>query len=66
MKASGIKVVLIATALVLSACSGTPTTRSCFSDACKLGGHYTQLSTGGSASALGNSYNEYGSNLLHD
>ncbi|PMY37294.1 hypothetical protein C1Y35_19585 [Pseudomonas sp. GW456-L14] len=66
MKVNGLKVVLIAATLVLSACSGTTTTRSCFSDACKLGGNYTKLNTGGGASALGNSYNEYGSSLLHD
>ncbi|KAA5843563.1 hypothetical protein F2A38_09820 [Pseudomonas chlororaphis] len=65
MKVNGLKVVLIAATVVLSACSGT-TTRSCFSDACKLGGNYTKLNTGGGASALGNSYNEYGSSLLHD
>lgn len=66
MKTSRIKVALIAATLALSACSGTPTSRACYSDACKLGDHYTQLDSGSRASALGNSYNEYGSSLLHD
>jgi len=64
MKLSCVKVFLMAATLLLSACSGT-TPRSCFSDACKLGGGNTQLNIGGGAS-LGNSYNEYGSTLLHD
>lgn len=63
---SPFKIVLLATALFLSACSGTTPTRSCYSDACKLGGNNASLNLRGSASSLGSNFNEYGSGLLHD
>jgi hypothetical protein len=59
------KVVLITSALLLSACSGMSTS-TCFSDACQqLDGHSpNKVNFGGSA--IGNSFNEYSSGLLHD
>ncbi|WP_448092315.1 hypothetical protein [Pseudomonas lini] len=59
------KVVLITSALLLSACSGMSTS-TCFSDVCQsFDGHNPNtLNLGGSA--IGNSFNEYSSGLLHD
>ena len=59
------KVVIIAGALLLSACSGMSTS-TCFSEACQpFDGHNPNtLNLGGSA--IGNSFNEYSSGLLHD
>lgn len=65
MKSSYFKVILVATALLLNACSAAPT-HSCFSDSCKLGGGYSKQNVGGGGAALSNSYNQYGSSLLHD
>jgi hypothetical protein len=60
-----IKVVLIAGALLLSACSGVSTS-TCFSEDCQqFDGHSAnKVNFGGSA--IGNSFNEYSSGLLHD
>lgn len=65
MKSSLFKVVLIAGALLLSACSGV-TTSSCFSEGCQQfdGRSPNTLNLGGSS--IGNSFNEYSSGLLHD
>ncbi|KNH45002.1 hypothetical protein [Pseudomonas lini] len=59
------KVVMIAGALLLSACSGMSTS-TCFSEACQqFDGHSpNKVNIGGSA--IGNSFNEYSSGLLHD
>ncbi|WLG86779.1 hypothetical protein [Pseudomonas cucumis] len=59
------KVVLIAGALLLSACSGVSTS-TCFSEGCQqFDGHgANRLNLGGSS--IGNSFNEYSSGLLHD
>ncbi|WP_237886319.1 hypothetical protein [Pseudomonas sp. PGPR40] len=59
------KVVMISSAELLSACSGMSTS-TCFSEACQqLDSHNpNKLNLGGSA--IGNSFNEYSSNLLHD
>ncbi|WP_448111339.1 hypothetical protein [Pseudomonas lini] len=59
------KVVLITSALLLSACSGMSTS-TCFSEACQqFDGHSpNKMNFGGSA--IGNSFNEYSSGLLHD
>ncbi|MGV8890814.1 MAG: hypothetical protein ACOH2P_22825 [Pseudomonas sp.] len=59
------KVVLIAGALPLSACSGVSTS-SCFSEDCQsFDGHSpNKLNFGGSA--IGSSFSEYSSGLLHD
>lgn len=61
------KVVLIAGALLLSACSGV-TSSSCFSEDCQsFDGRSpspNKLNMGGSA--IGNSFSEYSSGLLHD
>ncbi|WP_256244253.1 hypothetical protein [Pseudomonas sp. PH1b] len=57
---------MISTALLLSACSGTPpTTHSCYSDNCRLGGGMTKLNVNG-GNSLSNSFNQYGDSLLHD
>jgi hypothetical protein len=60
-----IKLVLITGALLLSACSGVSTS-TCFSEDCQqFDGHSAnKLNLGGSA--IGNSFNEYSSSLLHD
>lgn len=62
------KVVMIAGVLLLSACSGVSTS-SCYSEDCQsYDGHSAnnpnQLKFGGSA--IGNSFSEYSSGLLHD
>ncbi|WP_030132414.1 hypothetical protein [Pseudomonas sp. QTF5] len=59
------KVVMIAGALLLSACSGMSTS-TCFSEACQQFDSLSpnKLNLGGSA--IGNSFNEYSSGLLHD
>jgi hypothetical protein len=59
------KVVLITGALLLSACSGMSTS-TCFSEGCQsFDGHSpNKVNFGGSA--IGNSFNEYSSGLLHD
>ncbi|MHC8285374.1 hypothetical protein ACYZUD_00695 [Pseudomonas sp. XS1P51] len=62
------KAALIAGALLLSACSGVSTS-SCFSEDCQsFYGHRSnnpnKLSFGGSA--IGSSFSEYSSGLLHD
>ncbi|MDT9678150.1 hypothetical protein HTX81_08490 [Pseudomonas lini] len=59
------KVVMISSVLLLSACSGVNTS-TCFSEACQqFDGHSSnKLNLGGSA--IGNSFNEYSSGLLHD
>lgn len=67
MKSNLFKVVLIAGALLLSACSGSAmTTSSCFSDGCQqFDGHSAnKLNFGGSA--IGSNFNQYSSGLLHD
>lgn len=67
MKSNLVKVVLIAGALLLSACSGSGvTTSTCFSEGCQPfdGHHANTLNFGGSA--IGNNFNEYSSGLLHD
>lgn len=68
MKSNLVKAVLIAGALLLSACSGSGTsTSSCFfSDGCQQfdGRSPNKLNFGGSA--IGNNFNEYSSGLLHD
>ncbi len=65
------KVALIAGALLLSACSSSPTVNSdpCFSGGCQAFGDHSpskaaKMNFGGSG--LGSSYEEYGSGLLHD
>ncbi|MCO8313377.1 hypothetical protein [Pseudomonas mandelii] len=60
-----LKVVMISSALLLSACSGMNTSM-CFSEGCRqFDGHNpNKLNLGGSA--IGNSFNEYSSGLLHD
>lgn len=60
-----VKVVMIAGALLLSACSGVSTS-TCFSQGCQsFDGHgANQLKFGGSP--IGNSFSEYSSGLLHD
>ncbi|AWM91335.1 hypothetical protein DJ564_11100 [Pseudomonas sp. 31-12] len=59
------KVVMITSALLLSACSGV-STRTCFSEGCQsFDGHgANKLNLG--ASAIGSSFSEYSSGLLHD
>jgi hypothetical protein len=64
MKLNCLKVLLIGATLLLGACSSA-TTHPCYSDKCRLGGGVSNLNLNGN-SALGNSFNEYGSNLLHD
>ncbi|MGC5703818.1 hypothetical protein J4P02_26830 [Pseudomonas sp. NFXW11] len=59
-----LKVLLLGCTVLLSACSAT-TTHSCYSDNCRLGGGMTKLNVNGN-SALGSSFNQYGSSLLHD
>jgi hypothetical protein len=65
MKSNLFKVVFIAGALLLSACSGV-TTSSCFSEGCQQfdGRSPNKLNLGGSS--IGNNFNEYSSGLLHD
>ncbi|MEB0045613.1 MULTISPECIES: hypothetical protein [unclassified Pseudomonas] len=65
MKSNLLKVVLIAGALLLSACSGVSSS-SCFSQDCQsLDSHNpNKLKFGGSA--IGNNFNQYSSGLLHD
>jgi hypothetical protein len=63
-----IKVVLIAGAVLLSACSGVSTS-SCFSEDCqsfdgRSPSNPNKLNFGGSA--IGSSFSEYSSGLLHD
>ncbi|KPG98501.1 hypothetical protein AEQ67_14270 [Pseudomonas sp. RIT-PI-q] len=63
-----IKVALIAGAVLLSACSGVSTS-SCYSEDCQsFDGHTSnnanKLNFGGSA--IGSSFSEYSSGLLHD
>ncbi|MGL6246340.1 hypothetical protein [Pseudomonas sp.] len=60
-----LKVVMITSALLLSACSGVSTS-TCFSDDCQsFDGHGSnKLNLGGSA--IGSSFSEYSSGLLHD
>ncbi|MHC8393985.1 hypothetical protein ACYZT8_09990 [Pseudomonas sp. LB3P93] len=59
------KVVMITSALLLSACSGVSTS-TCFSESCQsFDGHgANKLNLGGSA--IGSSFSEYSSGLLHD
>jgi hypothetical protein len=59
------KVVLITGALLLSACSGMSTS-TCSSEGCQsFDGHSpNKVNFGGNA--IGNSFNEYSSGLLHD
>ncbi|UVM48323.1 MULTISPECIES: hypothetical protein [unclassified Pseudomonas] len=59
------KAMLITGALLLSACSGVSTS-TCFSEGCQsFDGHgANKVNVGGSA--IGNSFNEYSSGLLHD
>lgn len=64
MKLNCLKVLLISASLLLGACSST-TTHPCHSDKCRLGGGMSNLDRNGS-STLGNSFNAYGSTLLHD
>jgi major membrane immunogen (membrane-anchored lipoprotein) len=67
MKSNLIKVVLIAGALLLSACSGSGmSTSTCFSDGCQQfdGRGANKVNFGGSA--IGSNFNEYSSGLLHD
>lgn len=65
MISSLFKAMLITSALLLSACSGMSTS-TCFSEGCQsFDGHgANKLNLGGSA--IGNSFNEYSSGLLHD
>jgi hypothetical protein len=63
-----IKVALIASAVLLSACSGVSTS-SCFSEDCqsfdgRTSNNANKLNFGGSA--IGSSFSEYSSGLLHD
>lgn len=63
-----IKVALIASAVLLSACSGVSTS-SCFSEDCqsfdgRTSNNVSKLNFGGSA--IGSSFSEYSSGLLHD
>lgn len=64
MKLNCLKVFLVSATLLLGACSSSAT-HPCYSDKCRLGGGVNNLNLNGS-SALGNSFNEYGSTLLHD
>jgi len=67
MKSNLFKVVLIAGALLLSACSDSGmSTSSCFSDGCQQfdGRSPNKLNFGGSA--INSNFNEYSSGLLHD
>jgi len=65
MSSSLLKVLIISGAVLLSACSGVSTS-TCFSQDCQsLDGHSAnQLKFGGSA--IGSSFSEYSSGLLHD
>jgi uncharacterized protein YceK len=64
MKLSQVKILLMASALLLSACSGV-TTSTCFSEGCRsFDSNTSKLNMGGTA--LGNSFNQYSSGLLHD
>jgi hypothetical protein len=60
-----LKAVMITSALLLSACSGV-STNTCFSEGCQsFDGHgANKLNLGGSA--IGSSFSEYSSGLLHD
>jgi len=59
-----IKVAVIAGAVLLSACSGVSTS-SCFSEDCpRTSNNANKLNVGGSA--IGSSFSEYSSGLLHD
>ncbi|MBK5436315.1 hypothetical protein JFV30_05425 [Pseudomonas sp. TH32] len=72
MIANLVKVVMIAGALLLSACSSGSSGVSsdpCFSGGCQAFGDHTpgkaaKMSFGGNG--LGSSYGEYGSGLMHD
>ncbi|MBU0523002.1 MAG: hypothetical protein KKC24_22595 [Gammaproteobacteria bacterium] len=59
------KVMMITSALLLSACSGVSTS-TCFSDGCRsFDGHgANKLNLGGSA--IGSNFSEYSSGLLRD
>lgn len=63
------KVVMITSALLLSACSGMSSS-TCFSEGCQsfdghsAGNNATKVSFGGSA--IGSSFSQYSSGLLHD
>lgn len=59
------KVVMIAGALLLSACSGMSTS-TCFSEACQQFDSHNPNTLNLGGSAIGNSFNEYSSGLLHD
>ncbi|MPR03275.1 hypothetical protein F0169_15055 [Pseudomonas sp. MAFF 212408] len=64
-----VKVVMIAGALLLSACSSGVSSDPCFTQGCQAFGDHSpnksaKMSFGGSG--LGSSYGEYGSGLLHD
>ena len=64
MNLNHVKVFLLASTLLLSACSGM-TTSACFSEGCRqFDVSNPKLNIGGTA--LGNSFNEYSSELLHD
>ncbi|MEX3772415.1 hypothetical protein [Pseudomonas sp. MYb118] len=65
MSSSLLKVLIISGAVLLSACSGVSTS-TCFAQDCQsLDGHSAnQLRFGGSA--IGSSFSEYSSGLLHD
>jgi hypothetical protein len=65
-----IKVALIAGALLLSACSGV-SSHSCYSEDCQPSDGFTPSHNNPSkmnfqGSALGSSFSEYSSGLLHD
>nr|WP_180202518.1 hypothetical protein [Pseudomonas sp. SbOxS1]NYU01953.1 hypothetical protein [Pseudomonas sp. SbOxS1] len=71
MISNTIKVALIAGALLLSACSGT-STHSCYSEDCQPSAGFAPSHSNNPGklnfhgSALGSSFSEYNSGLLHD
>ncbi len=59
-----VKVVMITGTLLLTACSGMSSS-TCFSEGCQsFDGHATKVNFGGSA--IGSSFSQYSSGLLHD
>ncbi|EJN31352.1 hypothetical protein PMI35_01487 [Pseudomonas sp. GM78] len=71
MISTQIKVALIASALLLSACSGT-STHCCYFEDCQPSAGFTPSQSNTASklnfhgSALGSSFSEYSSGLLHD
>ncbi|WP_191487853.1 hypothetical protein [Pseudomonas sp. FEN] len=69
MKQNLVNVVLLLSALLLSACSGTSTMSSnsaCYTQSCNQ--HYDSkpVTQNFGGSNLGSSFREYGTNMLHD